>query len=758
MRKLLAAATCSLSKRLTLYRSCSTQEIEEASRNAARLGLDLESLSRINWNTLNGDVLSRIFLVCEANTAILRGCKEVLLHSEQRARACQEIDGGRSHELFTKCIFVGQTDRSPRPFPISDKLCIFVSDEADEHETWTLVRELHVKMVQKDTDMEITVIAGREEIATIAYNTGNMVLSRCLGRVGLALELLSAMKCGTESQQSPPNPMGFIETVQTWKRFTLLTWLVGVAVISGLVDDGGKLTVASGASHWMPAKLLDRLFERWPVNNGFIDVREMGMDSHVRALRSTEVKSFCPACWINPTKSTQKETVNPAIVRPTRLVGTADENGGYTAISYVCSEFDKSITKSKMHKCAAAVGGPAALWIDRECINQADDDEKNSEILLMSSYYAGAHTTLICSAREVVDVPIIQPSRHLVAIPERLRAYKGLERWKRDSWHERVWTYQEGALSKNPKVWVADQDLGLSACWLGFMSWAANHPRPVRCNIGLPPYYQESRDSDLPWGEIDNDETWEYRNFFARSWTTCKRHNWAPNVDNIRTSLARLIEITQLRKCTEPRDRILGILGLALSSDAFRTDRVRSLQDAYQEAIRSGSLGAEILLYGWKAPGPRSWIPKSADSSRWLALDHFVKGIPRDIEQPMVGQNGRLILRVYEVETLDGNYSPYQPGDLTQSACRLQFLSGQGALVLLMGCVSKSAKKYVFVGAEDKLNPQLDDGILICASEFEVGKHVLEGACRISKTKGYKGLRPKKFNLGDVTHLSLSAD
>ncbi|KAF3026397.1 hypothetical protein E8E14_009926 [Neopestalotiopsis sp. 37M] len=410
-----------------------------------------------------------------------------------------------------------------------------------------------------------------------------------------------------------------------------------------------------------------------------------------------------------------------------------------------------------MQKCATAVGGPAALWVDRACIDQEDDTEKNSEIPLMGSYYAGAHTTLICPASEVVDVPILQPSRHLIAIPEQLRAYKGLERWKQDVWHERVWTYQEGALSKNPQVWIAGQNLGMSACWLNLMSWAAGHSRPVRCSIGLPPYHIQSNFSLLPWGEVQDDEIWEYKNILVRSWTACKRHDWAADVDDIRTPLAKLIESTQLRKCTEPRDKILGILGLALSSNTFRTDMVRHLQDAYREAIRSGSLGAEILLYGWTAREPRSWIPKTDYSKRWRAFDNYTKRIPYDIEQPMVDQNGRLILRVYEVEVIEDKPYSIQRGNSYEVFCRLKFFSGVEIRVMLSGSVSESGKKYVLVGAEDKISPQLDIGILIHASEVEEGKHVLEGACRVFKSRVQR-FRLHKFSPGNMAYVSLSAD
>lgn len=175
----------------------------------------------------------------------------------------------------------------------------------------------------------------------------------------------------------------------------------------------------------------------------------------------------------------------------------------------------------------------------------------------MGSYYAGAHTTLICPARKIVDVPRAQLNRHLVAVPEEPRRYQGRKTWKEDDWHNRVWTYQEGALSRNPWVFAAEMNTGLSGSWLNFMSWAAELAEPIECDVGLPPYCW--RPPCVPWGGfVEEEGRWSYRHAFVRSWTACKRHNWAPDVDSIRVPLARLMERTQLRKCAEPRDKILG--------------------------------------------------------------------------------------------------------------------------------------------------------------------------------------------------------
>ncbi|ETS78259.1 hypothetical protein PFICI_10321 [Pestalotiopsis fici W106-1] len=678
-------------------------------------------------------------LASNANTAVSQNYREAPLDPAQRARAYRGDSGSHSRELFTQVGLVEGLDTCRPNVQNPVPLCIFISDGADQHETWTLVRELTVRMMCGDTEAEFTVTCGEEELATVAYNRENLILSRCIGQVGLALELITTM----------------VEYMMYSVFYVEFPELPVGAVAGFLTCD--ETTRPSGASHWMPRFLLDRLIASISVQDGFVDIRRMGMSSYVRTVRLEDVKLLCPSCWVTSVESAHQGSKEQATVQPRRFVKTP---------SIATPDED------------AAVGGPPKLWIDRVCIDQNDDATKNSEISLMGSYYAGAHTTLICPATEIVDVPSLQPSRHLLAIPDRLRAYQGLLRWKQDPWHKRVWTYQEGAMSKKPRVWVADQGVELNAGWLNFMSWAADCERPVKCDLGLPPYCQKLgeegiyypqqsfRESGFLRGEGDAQELWAYRNSFARSWTTCELHDWAPKVDNIKKSLSRLIEITQLRKCTETRDKILGILALALSSEHFRTNMVRDLQDAYREAIRSGIPGAEVLMCGWTASKPRSWIPENNFAERWVRFKVPAPGNSLNVDQPVVDQKGRLILKAYKYDffknvrrpiTLVPLRPPRQPEFIT---FEYRTLSGDFCLISLEGYVSHRGRAYVLAGAEGKSDRDLHDHILVFVSEAGGGSHVLEGACRIVSAVRTTSEDPesKEIRLGGITSLALSAD
>lgn len=151
------------------------------------------------------------------------------------------------------------------------------------------------------------------------------------------------------------------------------------------------------------------------------------MQAAVRPVSYKHGPLLCPLCWDTGDLSRHKQA---EFAQPRRLVRSSDMGEQYTAVSHLWSEFKGQETVINMRRRAAIVGGPSSSWIDKLCINQNDTDEKATELSQMGGYYAGAHTTLICPAQQVTAAPLVEPSRHLVAIPDQLNSFQGLSTWK----------------------------------------------------------------------------------------------------------------------------------------------------------------------------------------------------------------------------------------------------------------------------------------------------------------------------------------
>lgn len=672
--------------------------------------------------------------------------------NSERDRAARDARRGKERMLpgaektpRTRVRLVSQMERMDATL----RTCIFTSSIADSEyggddaaEKWTLVRELTIGIVQEKRETEVIVAVGETMLATMSYEEGSHRLLRCTGRVGLALELLTVV--GGISREVSYDSGSYLWVKEFEEVRDILAWSIVIAAVTEFKAAGadGKIK-PSGSSGWMPREMFKATISLLPVREGFVDLREGRMQAAVRPVSYKHGPLLCPLCWDT---GELKRHSQADFVQPRRLVGSSDKDEKYTAVSHLWSEFKGEDTVINMRRSAAIVGGPPSLWIDKLCINQNDTDEKATELSHMGSYYAGAHTTLICPAQQVTAVPLVEQSRHLVAIPDQLNGYKGLTTWKNDGWHGRVWTFQEGYLSRNPQVVNSDTGSGLNACWLDFMAYTATKKAPVRCEVGLPPYHQING-----FGRDDYGGSGTYVTPFMRAWAACRRHDWAPDLSVIQIPLGRLLQLTHERKCTYERDQIIGVLGLAASAEQFRPGGLRDLDDAYREAVRCGALGAEVLLADLGGTSPNScWIPKKGSKARHApAMGNNCNTLPLKVDE-----RGRLVCEAYEVDMdMDARDSCKEWEDYHRF--NLQFNGGvSDTYVHFHGCTSTHGRVYMLVPSEK--SDSMEGRVLVWASDSGDGTHHVHGTGTITSGHIYRtGKEPAVTREDTVVTLTL---
>ncbi|KAI1752065.1 hypothetical protein F4782DRAFT_167890 [Xylaria castorea] len=748
---------------------------------AIAMGLGLGSiLEKPDWTGLpsfqyQDDALQmyKALLAATSCIAVLKELRECALTSAQSQRAWEAL---RLDEAVYARAFIEDESQRPRDkdkmspgdrdivrtrvrlLKVEDRVehveatsntDIFISDSADSQnfdavEKWKMVNKLTIGVVYKQMETEVIVAVEETVISAITYDERSRVLLRCVGQLGVALELLIAV-CRITSELS------YDSSSYSWvKEFKvvggILMSTIGVAALSDFKASHPRAKLRpSGSSGWMPEKMFDALLKPLPIREGFIDLREWGMQSTVRPVSFTHEKNqlLCPFCWV----VTEKPNLHSPMVQtqPLRLVGPSDKHDDYTAVSHLWSEFTGDATVYSMQNNAAIVGAPASLWIDKLCINQDDNDEKATELSHMGSYYAGAHTTLICPALQVAGVPLTQPSRHLVAIPSHLNGYQGLTSWRQDPWHDRVWTFQEAYLSKNPQVVNSETNAGLNACWLDFIAYAAEQSHPTRCEVGLPPFHGQGNDRSA-YGSVES-----YSTPFMRGWAACSHHNWAPDISSIKLPLGKLLDLTHGRKCTEERDRILGVLGVALSTEQFLPKGVFSLDDAYRQAIRCGGLGAEVLLADLGGTSPNSgWIPKNGiEAKHWPRMGEVC-----NLLSPVMDNSGRLICKASEVDMdMDDRAKCSEWRGSRRFNIRMRNGTSD-ALVTFHGSSSTQGRVYILAAANEI--DSLEGRILIWASDTDSGTQHIEGTGRIEWGHRYRnGGQPGTTKRDDVVTLRL---
>ncbi|KAI0432667.1 hypothetical protein F5Y09DRAFT_131683 [Xylaria sp. FL1042] len=250
------------------------------------------------------------------------------------------------------------------------------------------------------------------------------------------------------------------------------------------------------------------------------------------------------------------------------------------------------------------------------------------------------------------------------------------------------------------------------------MAYAAEQENFMRCEVGLPPFYLRRYRDPYPYGRLGG-----YDTLFMRGWAACNHHHWAPDISSIKMPLGKLLRLTHRRKCTEERDTIMGVLGLALAVEQFRPNGISTLDDAYREAIRCGALGAEVLLADLGGTSPNScWIPKSGNKHSTVPEEHC------NALRPVVDSDGALICKAFEAEI----------GTIQDSRICLARLRMNGGTYDLMieTYMNQSGKAYILaahdadsVAAYDP--DSLENRIGVWATETSNGTHHIKGTARI---------------------------
>ncbi|KAI0534178.1 heterokaryon incompatibility protein-domain-containing protein [Xylaria digitata] len=263
---------------------------------------------------------------------------------------------------------------------------------------------------------------------------------------------------------------------------------------------------------------------------------------------------------------------------------------------------------------------PRTLWVDALCINQDDISERNSQVQLMGTIYSRTSGVLAWLGPEYYDSDLAfdffemmhtdpeshwDPERYpeikaVYTAPHVVAVNKLLER----SWWHRVWTLQESILCPvltfvcGPHQLPAEQAFKVATCWFKHM-------------------YSCCQDT---WYMIFN--------------STAEQ----PGLGDICTALGTIEEMREstekyqfeqilskfmVRQCSDPHDKIYGLLGIASKKETARIipEYNKPVAQVYQEVALSliqqkGNLDILSMRYpkppnhvGSVVEGLPSWVP-----------------------------------------------------------------------------------------------------------------------------------------------------
>lgn len=210
---------------------------------------------------------------------------------------------------------------------------------------------------------------------------------------------------------------------------------------------------------------------------------------------------------------------------------------------------------------------PRTLWIDALCINQSDAAEKDHQIRQMGAIYSNASKVLVwfgesdddiekamdmlCGMERKLDLSKLdwyldhsEPQLDwYVAARDDKSLHPGLNKLFNRPWFSRIWVVQEVSLSRRiPIILCGKRPISFKLLW------------DLKYHLALPSIYGNSVHKALG---LDYETCSEIASFRAR-WNRSASH--LPNTDE--ELLEHFLMSTSRRECTEPRDKVFGLLGL----------------------------------------------------------------------------------------------------------------------------------------------------------------------------------------------------
>lgn len=258
------------------------------------------------------------------------------------------------------------------------------------------------------------------------------------------------------------------------------------------------------------------------------------------------------------------------------------------------------------------------VWADGICINQTDEEDKNTQVRQMGTIYEFARNTIIFlgdlapEAQSVIDIlamfqyntqqgvsSVIQDDKnpaHLIRQPSHLEIERlAIEHILQRTWFTRIWVLQELVLSVNPWIQVATSRL----------RWKVFYNLLMQSN-SRPAHGPLKRLYDINHARLDMGPT------------------WLPDA-NGKSKHNNLLQILRWRRgsgVTNPRDMIYAHLGMLGGKDNEDCLLEKLIQVDYSKSI--GEVYTNAALYFIESSGGFGILSHIED----LSLDCRRQGIP----------------------------------------------------------------------------------------------------------------------------------
>jgi Heterokaryon incompatibility protein (HET) len=295
------------------------------------------------------------------------------------------------------------------------------------------------------------------------------------------------------------------------------------------------------------------------------------------------------------------------------------EAGPYAALSYtwgdgiankpiLCNGYRFQVTTNlysallKLRKSS----GQVRIWVDRLCINQEDVEERSDQVRHMGRIYASAAVVMIWLGEETKDTYLaFEAIRNLAhnstnitraLTPSQITA---IEKILLNPWFTRTWVVQEVVLSNEAYLMCGSQQISWKDWYYYcFRQWQSGWLKLVDKG-----YVAVIMMGTARLAKISKDD----------------RHHRL-------LTLNALLANTRTRACTDPRDKVYSLLGIASCQGKIFPDYSKTAADVFTETARTLIIEYQHLevlsnaIYLERQASIPSWVPDWSRPSDCLPL------------------------------------------------------------------------------------------------------------------------------------------
>ena len=270
------------------------------------------------------------------------------------------------------------------------------------------------------------------------------------------------------------------------------------------------------------------------------------------------------------------------------------------------------------------------IWVDAVCINQEDDQEKSAQIPLMANIFRDASRVVVWLGDETSTVHGMKAMRiasrrisshEELSLEERLELNRQILKTLESPWFSRRWIIQEVALSPSVSFFCGPVELA----WQRLIE-------VVQCAVNG--YHPPKSDSDERDAETSTGDTAKIPSVKSvlTLWALWSHWSMKLSVPALRqeglrvpTAICRLLHHFHDFACSDDRDRIFAMLGLAvdvnnnraLTTFDFAPDYTQSTEQVYTAfataMVRRGMIHRVLEMTFARRPslypGLPSWVP-----------------------------------------------------------------------------------------------------------------------------------------------------